>query len=71
TMWHQLSLFAHADSRTASLVTRLLGASAPRLAEQYVLQMELFFSALARYLLRHPEQIEPLLSDTVQLTPGR
>jgi hypothetical protein len=61
-MGHQLTLFAHADSRTASLATRLLGASVPRLAEQYVQQMELFFSALARYLQRHPEQAEQLLS---------
>src|SRR5262249_55503534 len=68
-MYQQLSLFAHADSRAAGLATRLLGASVPRLAEQYVLQMELFFSALARYLQRHPDQIEPLLSDAVRLTP--
>jgi hypothetical protein len=69
-MSHQLSLFVHADSRAAALAKRLLGASVPRLAEQYVHQMELFFSALSRYLLRHPDQVEPLLSDAVRLPPG-
>jgi hypothetical protein len=67
---HQLSLFVHADSRAATLAKRLLGASVPRLAEQYVLQMEQFFSSLARYLYRYPDQAEPLLSDAVRLAPG-
>jgi hypothetical protein len=69
-MSHQLSLYALADSKAASLAKRLFGASIPRLADQYVVQMELFFSALARHLQRHPDQVEPLLSDAVRLTPS-
>jgi hypothetical protein len=53
---HQVELAVHADSHAAALAARLLGASAPRVAEQYVAQIGVFYSALARYLTRHPEQ---------------
>jgi hypothetical protein len=69
-MAQQLSLFVHTDSKAAALAKRLFGASLPRMADQYVAQMELFFSALASYLQRHPEQVEPLLADAVQLPPS-
>lgn len=69
-MTHQASLYVHADSKAAKLATRLFGASVPKMAEQYVTQLQLFFSALSRYLDRHPEQIEPLLTDNVRLAPA-
>lgn len=53
----QADVYVHADSKTAELVTKMLGASAPRLAEQAVAQLEVFFSALVWYMDRHPEQI--------------
>jgi hypothetical protein len=68
---HQLSLYIHTDSKAAALAKRLLGASIPRMADQYVKQMEWFFSALAYHLQRHPDQIEPLLADAVRLTPTK
>jgi len=40
---HQAELALHADSKTANLAARVFGASAPRLAEQYVSQVEMFF----------------------------
>jgi hypothetical protein len=52
---HQAELFLTSDSATAALAARLLGPSAPRMAEQYVGQMQTFFSALAWYYGRHPE----------------
>jgi hypothetical protein len=58
---HQADLYLQTDSRTAVLVTRLLGTSAPRLAEQCVAQLELFFSALVWYLDQHPEWAGTLL----------
>lgn len=67
---HQISLYVHADSKAAALAKRLFGTSIPRLGEQYVQQMELFFSSLAGHLQKHPDQIEPLLTDTIRLTPG-
>jgi hypothetical protein len=58
---HQADLYLQTDSRTAMLVARLLGASAPRMAEQGLVQLEVFFSALVWYLDRHPEQTTKLL----------
>ncbi len=51
---HHADLFLHTDSKTAALVTRMMGPSAPRMAEQCAGQVELFFSALAWYLDQHP-----------------
>lgn len=61
-MHHQADFFLHTDSRVVSLATKLLGQSAPKLAEQYVAQMEMFYSALAWYLDQHPERLESLLA---------
>jgi hypothetical protein len=47
---HQVHLLLHTDSRTVALAARLLGGSAPRLAEQYLGQLQLFFGGLAWYL---------------------
>jgi hypothetical protein len=58
---HQAELFLRTDSKAASLAARLFGASAPRLAEQYVSQVEMFFSALSWYLDQHPDKAEKLL----------
>jgi hypothetical protein len=60
-IYHQASIFLLTDSKTATLATRLLGPSAPRIAEQCLGQMETFFSALVWYLGQHPERTEKLL----------
>ena len=59
---HQADLVIHTDSKSALLLTRLLGAAAPRLAEQYVAQMEMFLSALPWYIEQHPERAQELLA---------
>ncbi|HJT75912.1 MAG TPA: hypothetical protein VJ739_01815, partial [Gemmataceae bacterium] len=61
-MQHQAELFLHTDSRTVALVARLLGASAPRAGQQYVAQLEMFYSSLAWYLDQHPDAVERLLA---------
>jgi hypothetical protein len=61
-MYHQADIFVHTDSRTAALATRLMGPSAPRMAEQGVAQMQMFFSALAWYCQRYPERADSLLA---------
>jgi hypothetical protein len=58
----QADLILHTDSRSALVATRVLGPTAPKLADQYVAQMEMFFSALPWYVHRHPERAEELLS---------
>jgi hypothetical protein len=60
---HQMSLLVHTDSQAIALAARLLGASAPHVAEQYVGQMEMFFAAMAWYLDQHPEQAERLFGE--------
>jgi hypothetical protein len=66
---HQADLFVLIDSKTAALVTRMLGPSAPRMAEQNIAQMEMFFSALVWYLEQHPERAEALLANGSNLNP--
>jgi hypothetical protein len=60
---HQMDLILHTDSRAVSLATRLFGASAPRLAEEYVGQLEMFFGGLAWYLTQHPDKAAALFED--------
>jgi hypothetical protein len=59
---HQADMFLQTDSKTAALVARLMGPSAPRMVEQGAGQMEMFFSALAWYFDRHPARAETVLA---------
>ena len=63
TLRHQAEVVLRTDSRAMSLATRLFGTSAPRMAEQYVSQVEMFFSALSWYLGQHPERAQSLLTE--------
>jgi hypothetical protein len=58
---HQAELYMQTDSKAAALMARLVGSTAPKLAEQCVGQMEIFFSALVWYLDRHPDRMDALL----------
>ncbi len=60
---HQMDLFIKTDSAAIALAARLLGASGPRLAEQYVGQVEMFFAALSWYLDQHPERAEAMFQE--------
>jgi hypothetical protein len=66
---HQMDMILHTDSRAVSLAARLFGASAPRLAEEYVAQMEMFFGALAWYLTEHPDKAAALFEE-LKLSPS-
>jgi hypothetical protein len=57
---HQIDLVLHTDSRALALAARLFGASAPRLAESYISEMEMFFGALAWYLSDNPDRAQAL-----------
>ncbi|HEY1380149.1 MAG TPA: hypothetical protein VGF55_25325 [Gemmataceae bacterium] len=58
---HEVDVYLQTDSRAAALVTRLLGPAAPRMAEQGASQLLMFFSAMAKYLDEHPDQVPTLL----------
>ena len=60
---HQLEVFLHTDSRAASLVTRLIGDGAPRMARDGSEQLLMFFSQIARYAHDKPEKAKGLLAD--------
>jgi hypothetical protein len=66
---HQTEVVIHTDSKAAAGVTKLMGQSAPRLAEQGLSQLQLFFSALSCYVDRHPEKAEALFRDEAVQTP--
>ena len=59
---HQVDLMVHTDSRGAQVVAKVLGTAAPRLAEQYLGQVEMFFSALSGYIADHPDRADELLA---------
>jgi hypothetical protein len=69
-MRHQADLLVHTDSKTAALAARLLGASAPHMAEQYVAQLQMFFSALPWYLNQHPDRAASLLAGVLPPPSG-
>lgn len=60
---HQTDMSIHTDSKTATLLTKMLGPSAQRMAEQGLGQFQFFFGGLSYYLNRHPEQAAVLLRD--------
>ncbi|HEY7329913.1 MAG TPA: hypothetical protein VH592_19920 [Gemmataceae bacterium] len=67
---HQMDMILHTDSRAVNLAARLFGASAPRMAEEYVGQMEMFFGALAWYLSEHPQKAAALF-EQLKISPGQ
>ena len=62
-MRHQMDLYIKTDSTAIGLAARLLGASGPRLAEQYVGQVEMFFAAMSWYLDQHPDRAEAMFQE--------
>ena len=56
-------MILNTDSKVAALAARMLGVSAPRVAEQYVGQLQTFFGALAWYLSEHPDRVSELLAE--------
>jgi hypothetical protein len=57
-----IHVYFQTDSRAASTVMRIAGPAAPRMAEDGAEQLLFFFSGLAKYLHKHPDQVTALLS---------
>lgn len=70
---HQSDVVIHTDSKVAATATKLMGQTAPKLAEQGLGQLQLFFGALSCYLERHPERVESLFrseaKETMEVKP--
>ncbi len=58
---HHADVYLLTDSKAAAAVTKAMGQSAPKLAEQGLGQLQMFFSGLSWYLHRHPDRAEALL----------
>jgi hypothetical protein len=69
TVQHQSTVVVHTDSKAAAAVTKMMGQSAPKLAEQGLGQLQLFFSALSCYVGRHPERAEMLFGTETGTAP--
>jgi hypothetical protein len=67
---HQTEMVIHTDSKAAAAVTKMMGNSAPKLAEQGLGQMQLFFSALSSFLDRHPELVEAIFREPKAESPA-
>ena len=55
-------VYLHTDSKAAALVMRVMGPSAPKMAEEGADQLVLFFVGVARHAHTHPEKAEALLA---------
>ena len=60
---HRIEIFMHTDSKAAALVTKLLGDSAPKMAQQGSEQLLMFFSGIAKYTHDKPEKAQGLLAE--------
>jgi hypothetical protein len=54
--------FVQTDSKAASVALRVLGPTAPKLAQEAADQLVLFFTGVARYVHAHPERADELLA---------
>jgi hypothetical protein len=67
---HQADMIIHTDSKVAATATKLMGQSAPKLAEQGLGQLQMFFGALSYYLERHPDRVDALFRQELVETPN-
>jgi hypothetical protein len=57
-----VQVYLLADSRVAAGLVKMMGPSAPKMAEEGAEQFLFFFSGIARYIYRKPDQLEILLA---------
>ena len=61
-----VQVYIHSDSKAAALAVRLLGAAAPKVAEQGAEQFLEFFNGIAEYVQKNPSKAESLLAPPVR-----
>jgi len=57
-----VQVYIHSDSRAAALAMRVLGPTAPKVAEQGAEQFLEFFNGIATYVQQHPTKADALLA---------
>lgn len=60
---HQVHFHLRCEGRAIALAARVLGASAPHLAEQYLGQLQTFYGGLAWYLYQDEPRAKKLFAD--------
>jgi hypothetical protein len=65
---HRVDFYLQTDSHLLSLATRIMGHSAPRMAEQFCTQVQTFFGGLSWYLDEDPDRAAELFR---KLNAGR
>jgi hypothetical protein len=66
----QARIYLHTDSRTANWLLHMLGPTAPRLMDECVAQLQLFYSSLVRYADKYPDRTDWLLFGPRQPEPA-
>jgi hypothetical protein len=69
TIRHQAHFHVRCDGRAMALAARVLGSSAPRLGEQYLGQMQLFYGGLSWYLCQDRARARRMLVKAGLLAP--
>jgi hypothetical protein len=59
---HQVQFHLRCDGKAVALAAKLMGASAPRLAEQYLGQLQVFHGGMAWYLCQDKERARRMLT---------
>ena len=70
TIQQQIEVFLHTDSKAAALVTKILGDSAPKMAQQGSEQLLMFFSGIAKYTHDRPEKARVLFEPSRRTDGG-
>jgi hypothetical protein len=60
---HQVHFHLRCESRAIALVAKILGSSAPRLAEQYLGQLQMFYGGMGWYVYQDQERAKKLFKD--------
>jgi hypothetical protein len=68
---HQVHFRLRCDSRAMALAARILGASAPHLAEQYLEQLQMFYGGMSWYLSQDQERARKMLRDVGVAVPEK
>jgi hypothetical protein len=62
TLQPDVAAYIQTDSRAANAILRMLGPAIPKMAEQGAEQLLYFFSGVAAYLHKHPDQVGIVLA---------
>jgi hypothetical protein len=63
TLKPEIQIYFQTDSKAANALLRLIGPAAPKMAEDAAGQLLYFFSGVAGYLQKHPDQVQSLLAE--------